>query len=295
MAEKELVQEVVFEEEYTPSSNTVWYRFIKNPLSLMGFIILAFMLVVAILAPVLAPYSHTAVDPLNACQSPSAEHLLGTDHYGRDILSRLLYGARFSIAIGIGAQGLALILGLIFGTLAGYFGGKVDGVILRACDIVQSIPATLLAIIISQTLGTGFFPTIVALAVGGLTMMIRMLRATMMTVREEEFVDAARLIGCSDVRIMVKHIIPNSLAPMIVTTSTGIGRMILTSAGLSYLGLGIQEPAAEWGAMLSTAKIYIANYPYMIIAPGVAIILLVLAFNLIGDGLRDALDPKLRS
>lgn len=295
MAEKVLAQEALFEEEYASSGNTVWSRFFKNPLARVGFIILALIIVVSIFAPLLAPYDHTAVDPLNACQKPSAAHILGTDHYGRDIFSRLLYGARFSIAIGLGAQGLALLVGLIFGTIAGYYGGKVDNLILRICDIVQSIPATLMAIIISQTLGTGFFPTVIALAVGGTTMMIRMLRATILTVREEEFIEAARLIDCSNARIMIKHIIPNSLAPMIVTTSTGIGRMILSSAGLSYLGLGIQEPAAEWGAMLSTAKIYIANYPYMIISPGVAIILLVLSFNLIGDGLRDALDPKLRS
>ncbi|MCC8076869.1 MAG: ABC transporter permease [Oscillospiraceae bacterium] len=275
--------------------SSTWSRFVRNKLSLIGFIILVIMVLVAILAPVLATYDYQAIDPINANQFPSAAHWFGTDNYGRDIWSRMVYGARYSLAIGISSQALALCIGIILGAIAGYLGGTVDNVILRCCDIFQSIPATLLAIVISQALGSGFFQTTLALSVSGIAIAVRMLRATMLTVRNQEFVEAARAIDCSSARIMFRHILPNSLSPMIITTSLGIGHMIMSSAGLSYLGLGIQEPAAEWGAMLALGKGYMRYYPFQVIIPGIAIALIVLAFNLIGDGLRDALDPKLKS
>lgn len=277
------------------SKNTVFKRFLKNKLATAGLIILVIMILLAIFAPLLATHDYQAIDPINANTPPNSEHWLGTDQYGRDLFSRMLYGARYSLAIGICSQLLAVIIGVILGSLAGYFGGAVDNVILRFTDIFQSIPSTLLAIVISQALGSGFVQTMIALAVGGVPVAIRMLRATMLTVRGQEFVEAAEAIDCGNIRTMFKHVLPNSLAPMIITTSLGIGRMIMTSAGLSYLGLGVQEPSAEWGAILSLGKSMIRYHPYQVIVPGVAIALIILAFNLMGDGLRDALDPKLRT
>lgn len=277
------------------SKNTVFRRFLKNKLATAGLIILIIMILLAIFAPVLATHDYQAVDPIHANTPPNSEHLLGTDQYGRDLFSRMLYGARYSLAIGICSQLLAVVIGVILGSLAGYFGGFVDNLILRFTDIFQSIPSTLLAIVISQALGSGFIQTMIALAVGGVPVAIRMLRASMLTVRGQEFVEAAEAIDCGSVRTMFKHVLPNSLAPMIITTSLGIGRMIMTSAGLSYLGLGVQEPAAEWGAILSLGKSMIRYHPYQVVVPGVAIALIILAFNLMGDGLRDALDPKLRT
>lgn len=275
--------------------STVFGRFMKNKLAIIGLVILILIALMAIFAPLLATHDHTQVDPLNANQFPSAEHLFGTDAYGRDIWSRLVYGARYSLMIGICAQALSVAIGIIFGSFAGYFGGAVDNIILRVCDVFQAIPSTLLAIVISQALGSGFIQTVFALAVGSVPMSVRMLRATMLSIREQEFVEAAKAIDCSSLRIMFRHVLPNSLAPIIITTSMGVGRMIMESSGLSYLGLGIQEPAAEWGAMLALAKTTMRYYPYQVIVPGVAIALVILSFNLMGDGLRDALDPKLKS
>lgn len=275
--------------------STVLSRFVKNKLAIAGFVILVLVVFMAVFAPLLATHDYTKVDPINANQFPSAEHIFGTDAYGRDIWSRLVYGARYSLLIGICAQALSVFIGIILGSFAGYFGGAVDNVILRFCDIFQAIPSTLLAIVISQALGSGFIQTTFALAVGSTPMSVRMLRASMLSVREQEFVEAAKAIDCSSLRIMFRHVLPNSLAPIIITTSMGVGRMIMESSGLSYLGLGIQEPAAEWGAMLSLAKTTMRYYPYQVIVPGIAIALVILAFNLMGDGLRDALDPKLKS
>jgi len=277
------------------NGNTVLSRFLKNRLAIVGFCILAIIIILAILAPVLATHDYKAIDPIHANEFPSAEHIMGTDSYGRDIWSRLVYGARYSLLIGICAQAVGTFIGIFFGSLAGYFGGAIDNIILRLCDIFQAIPSTLMAIVISQALGSGFIQTIIALSVGSIPMSIRMLRASMLSVREQEYIEAAHAIDCSHARIIFRHVLPNSLAAIIITASMGIGRMIMESASLSYLGLGIQEPAAEWGAMLSLAKESIRYYPYQIIVPGVAIALIILAFNLIGDGLRDALDPKLRS
>ena len=282
-------------EKKKKNTNTVFSRFMKSPLAIVGLVIMVVIILIAILAPVLATHDYTAVDPINANLFPSAEHIFGTDQYGRDIWSRLVYGARYSILIGLTAQAVSLVFGILLGSVAGYFGGAVDNIILRLCDIFQAIPSTLMAIVISQALGSGFIQTVFALAVGSMPMSVRMLRASMLSVREQEFVEAAKAIDCSNTRIMFRHVLPNSFAPIIITTSMGIGRMIMESSSLSYLGLGIQEPAAEWGAMLALAKTKMRYCPYQVIVPGVAIALVILAFNLIGDGLRDALDPKLRS
>lgn len=269
-------------------------QFGQNKVALVGMAIILLMIVVAIFAPVLAPYDYQAIDPINASQGPSREHIFGTDNLGRDIFSRILYGSRFSLSLGIISSCLTVGIGIILGSLAGFFGGKVENIILRICDIVQSIPNMLLCICISQAFGNGFGVTCIALSISQIPNTCRLLRAQMLSVREQEFVEAARMVNCSKLRTMVCHILPNSITPIIVTFSTGIGMRILASSGLSFLGLGIQEPTPEWGAMISAGRTIFRYHPEMVIFPGIFIALTVLSFNLVGDGLRDALDPKLR-
>lgn len=270
-------------------------RFVRNPLSCVGLFVLLVFVLAAVLAPVIATHDYTKIDPLHANLAPDSTYLFGTDTYGRDLFSRMVYGTRYSLAIGICAQAISVIFGVVIGAFAGYFGGLADNVILRICDIIQAIPSTLLAIVISQALGSGFVPTVIALGASSVPQTIRLLRSSILGVRGQEYVEAAQCIGCGSLRIMFRHVVPNSLTPIIVACSNGIGRSILTSAGLSYVGLGIQDPYAEWGAMMSLAKDNIRYFPYQIIIPGIAIALVVLAFSLIGNGLRDALDPKLRA
>lgn len=270
-------------------------RFVRNPLACIGLIIFTAIVLIAIFAPFIATHDYTAIDPLNANKAPSVENIFGTDCYGRDIFSRLVYGARYSLAIGVCAQAISFVFGVFIGAFAGYFGGNTDNIILRICDVIQSIPSMLLAVVISQALGSGFVPTVIALGVSSVPQTIRLLRSSILGVRGQEYVEAAQCLGCSSFRIMFLHIVPNSLTPIIVAVSNGVGRTMLTSAGLSYVGLGVQDPYAEWGAMMSLAKEYIRDESYQIIIPGIAIALVVFSCNLIGNGLRDALDPKLRA
>lgn len=299
MADMEQVQAVQETESYKRTwkdSNfvSIVRRFARNKVSVVGLIIILILVFLSVAAPLIAPYDYQAIDPLNAKLMPSAEHLFGTDAQGRDIFSRILYGGRYSLTIGIAASVVGTAIGIVFGALAGFFGGWVETVILRICDIIQSIPNTLLCICVSQVLGSGFFATCIALSVYSIPGTVRLLRATMMSVREQEFVEAARAIDCSSARIMMKHILPNCLAPLIVSFSMSIGMKIMSSAGLSFLGLGIQEPMPEWGAMISAGRKYLRYAPHLVIFPGIFVALVVLSFNLVGDGLRDALDPKLR-
>ncbi|MGN0976507.1 MAG: ABC transporter permease [Faecousia sp.] len=299
MADMEQVQAVQKTESYKRTwkdSNFVGIvrRFARNKVSVVGLVIIVILVFLSVAAPLIAPYDYQAIDPLNAKLMPSAEHLFGTDAQGRDIFSRILYGGRYSLTIGVAASVVGIAIGVVFGALAGFFGGWVETVILRICDIIQSIPNTLLCICVSQVLGSGFFATCIALSVYSIPGTVRLLRATMMSVREQEFVEAARAIDCSSARIMMKHILPNCLAPLIVSFSMSIGMKIMSSAGLSFLGLGIQEPMPEWGAMISAGRKYLRYAPHLVIFPGIFVALVVLSFNLVGDGLRDALDPKLR-
>lgn len=270
-------------------------QFSRNRMAVIGLIILLLMILMAILAPVINPYDYAMVDPIHAHELPSSEHWFGTDDLGRDIFSRITYGARYSLSIGIAACLLGAVLGIVFGLIAGFFGGWVESLILRICDIVQSIPNMLLCIIISVSLGSGVLPTIFALSFASIPMIARLLRATMLSVREQEFVEAAKAINCSKLRIMVRHILPNCLAPIIVTFTTSTGMKIMSLAGLSFLGLGIKEPIPEWGAMINSGRSVLRYFPHVVIFPGIFIALLVLSLNMVGDGLRDALDPKLRS
>lgn len=271
---------------------TVLKRLSYNKGAMLGGIILLIVVILAVLAPVIIPYEIDVVDLSNKFTAPCAEHLFGTDNYGRDVFSRILVGARYSLSIGIGAVLMSSCLGILFGSIAGYFGGSADQIIMRICDIVQSIPGLILNIALACMLGNGTINTIIALGIGGIAGSTRLMRASILNVRNMEYLDAAASTNCSSRRIILKHVLPNSFSPMIVQATMGVGARILDAASLSFIGLGVQSPLPEWGAMLSAGRNYIQKYPYLTIIPGLCIMIIVLALNLLGDGLRDALDPK---
>jgi ABC-type dipeptide/oligopeptide/nickel transport system permease subunit len=269
-------------------------RIMKNPTAVVGIIGLSLLIFLVIIGPYLMPYTYLEMDLSSINKGCSWKHPFGTDGFGRDCLSRLLYGGRYSLGLGFSASFMGFACSVVIGLTAGYFGGKVDNLIMRICDVLQAIPPTLLSIIISVTLGTGFFNTVLALAIGGIPGSIRLLRGQILKVRSEEYLEAAQAINCSSARIMFRHIFPNVLSPMIVSLSMGIGSMIMVAAGLSVIGLGIQPPSPEWGAMLSGGRNYITNYPHLVIFPGLFIFFTLTCFNFFGEGLRDAIDPKLK-
>lgn len=267
----------------------------KNKLAMIGLAIFIIEIVVAILAPYISPYSYTKMDMTACFATPSATHFFGCDDMGRDIFSRVLYGARYSISIGILAVGFAVVIGCVIGAIAGYFGGQVDNIIMRLLDIIQAIPGMLMMIVISAVLGPGYFNTIIAMSFGTIPGMARMLRAQMLKERTNEYIEAATSINCSTFRIIFHHLIPNCLSPIIVQATMGVGQTITLAAGLSFIGLGVQPPIPEWGAMLSASRQFMRQAPHLVVFPGLAIAVTVLALNLMGDGLRDALDPKLKN
>ncbi len=269
-------------------------RLRKNKTAMIGLGIFLVLLALAILSPIINPYNYAEMNVADRCQGPSLRHFFGTDELGRDIFSRIMYGGRFSLTIGLIATLSSMVAGIVLGAVAGFFGGWVDNLIMRLLDVVQSIPGLLLTICVSAALGTGFDKTILALSVSRIPGMARTLRASVMQTRNEEYVEAAGVIGCSTFRQIVKYVLPNSFAPLLVSATMGIASTILTTASLSYIGLGIQPPTPEWGAMLSAAKKFIRDYPYMLIFPGLFIAITVLSLNMFGDGLRDAMDPKLK-
>lgn len=265
-----------------------------NKLAMFGTVLLAVELILVLLAPVIAPYDYNELNVLAMNQGPSATHWFGTDDLGRDILSRVLYGGRYSITMGLFSIMVSLFFGICIGAVAGYFGGWADNLIMRILDIVQSLPGLLLTIVISAVLGPGYVNTILAMAVNSIPGQARMLRAQMMKIRNAEYIEAAQSINCSRLSIIFRHMIPNCISPLIVSSTMGVAGMITLASSLSFIGLGVQPPAPEWGAMLSASRQYITDYPHMVIFPGLAIAVTVLALNLMGDGLRDALDPKLK-
>lgn len=273
----------------------VWLRFKKSKTALLGLIVILFLVVVAILAPVIAPYGFDEQDLLSTYEGPSADHWFGTDNLGQDIFSRLIYGARVSLSVGFIAVGLSLCVGGLLGALAGFYGGKVDNLIMRLMDILLAVPQILLAIAIVASLGPGLVNLFIAVGISSIPTYARTVRAAVISVKNSEYIEAARVSGVSDAGIIMRHILPNSMAPVIVQATLGVASAILTAAGMSFLGLGIQPPNPEWGSMLSTGRDYIRDYPHMTIFPGLAIMITILALNLLGDGLRDALDPKLKN
>lgn len=273
----------------------VLHRLMKNKRAVVGLVVIILLILIAIFAPFLAPYGYEEQDLMATYQSPNATHLLGTDNLGRDILSRLIYGSRQSLRIGVLSVAIAATLGITFGSIAGFYGGRLDNVLMRILDIYQSVPAMLLSIALAAALGPGINNAILAIGISTMAEYARLIRAQILTVREREFVEAARAINAGDGRIILKHVLPNAFAPLIVSITMNIGNSILAAATLSFIGLGAQPPLPEWGAMLSAGRSYMRDYGYLVIIPGICIMVSVLAFNLLGDGLRDALDPRMKN
>ena len=271
----------------------IWRRFKRNKLAVFGMGLAVFLILMAVFANFIAPYDPAAIST-DRLASPSLEHLMGTDNYGRDLFSRIIYGARVSLLISLMALVFSLIIGIGLGATAGYFGGWYESVIMRICDILLCIPGMLLAVCISSLLGIGEVNTAIAIAVSGVAPAIRMIRATVLQIRSQEFVEAAKATGSSQLKIIFHEILPNILSPLIVDSTMRIGGNILQISGLSFIGLGVQSPTAEWGSIMSDGQEFITTFWPMITFPGIAILLTVFAFNVMGDGLRDALDPRLK-
>ncbi len=272
-----------------------WRRLKKNKLAMVSLFVLLAVIILASLAPVLAPYEYEVQDKKHVLEGSTPEHLLGTDRLGRDILSRLLYGARYSLAMGIVSTGIASIIGIIIGAIAGYYGGRVDNLLMRLLDIYQGIPMMLLCVTLAAVLGPSLKNAIIALGIAFVPGTARLMRASILTVRDTEYIEAAQSVNASDFRIITKHVIPNAIAPVIVSITMSIGTCIMSGSMLSFIGLGAQAPLPEWGAMISDARNYMRGHPTLALYPGLCIMICVLSFNLLGDGLRDAMDPRLRN
>lgn len=269
-------------------------RFCKNKTAVIGLVLLVILVLLAVFAVAISPSAYDQIDMTSRLQSPSSEHLFGTDQLGRDLLSRILYGSRYSLSLGLLSIAVAVVASVILGCISGFFGGWIDNLMMRIMDIIQAIPSTLLAIIMSAVLGSGYTTTIIALAVPCISGFTRVLRAQVMQIGGNEYVEAATSLSLKKATIMFKHILPNSWAPLIVSATMGVAQAILNASALSFIGLGVQAPIPEWGALLSGSRDYMRDYPYMVIIPGIFIMVTVLCLNLIGDGVRDALDPKLK-
>lgn len=280
---------------YKPGSlKYVWYKIRHTPSAMFGLTFVVGLFIISFLSPYICKYNYLTIDMRLQNALPSLEHPFGCDEIGRDILSRVLYGARYTMSIGIFSTALASVTGGLLGAVAGYFGGHLDNFIMRVLDVFQSFPSILLSIAISAVLGNGFDKIIIALAVSSVSSYARMMRAKILTIRNAEYAEAARSINCPTASIILKHIVPNAISPLIVQAAMGIATAGLAASALSFLGFGIKAPTPEWGSMLSGARNYIRNYPHLCIFPGLFIMATVVSYNLIGDTVRDALDPKLK-
>jgi peptide/nickel transport system permease protein len=272
----------------------VWRRFRRNRLAVLGAGIVVLLIIVAALANVIAPYSPTLVDLNAQFEPPSLQHPFGTDYFGRDILSRVIHGARISLVIGLVPTMMALAFGTVVGVTAGFKGGKIDTALMRLGDIVMAFPSLILAMVVTYTLGASLFTLFIALAVVGWAGAARVVRSQTLSLRQRDFVTASRSVGVGQTGIMFRHIIPNCLAPILILLTLGIPGAIMAEAGLSFLGVGAQPPTPSWGLMVNEGQEYLFSAPWASISPGIAILVTVLAFNFVGDGLRDALDPFLK-
>lgn len=272
----------------------LWRRLRRNRAAMAGVGIVGMFALLAVLAPVLVPFSPVQGDFSDRLQGPSGTHWLGTDELGRDVLSRIIFGARISLQIQVVAVMLALVVGVTLGAVGGYLGGRVDNLIMRAMDVLLAFPSIFLALGIIAALGPGLVNLMVAAGISSIPAFARIVRGSILTLKEREFVEAARALGGSGGRILFRHLLPNCLAPVIVQASLRMATVLLTASGLSFLGLGVQPPTPEWGAMLSNARSYLIVAPHVATIPGLAIMIVVVGFNLFGDGLRDVLDPRLR-
>jgi len=271
-----------------------WRRLLRDKLAIAGMILIVLFVIAAIFAPVIAPYSPIEQNLLQRRQPPSSQYWMGLDEVGRDVFSRLIFGARTSLQVGVLSVGLAIIVGSILGAVSGYLGGWTDQVIMRFMDILLAFPGLLLAIAVVSILGPGLMNMLYAIGFVSIPVYARIMRASVLSVREQDFVMAAHAVGVPEDRMLLRQILPNCLTPIIVAGTLGIATAILDAAGLSFLGLGAQPPTPEWGTMLGEGRGSVFTAPHIVLFPGLAIMLNVLGFNLLGDGLRDALDPRLR-
>lgn len=274
----------------------IWIRYKRNKLAMFGLVLFLLMALAALTAVFVVNYESDVInqDFSIRFQLPSSEHWFGTDHFGRDIFSRILWGAKISMLIGMASVLMSLTIGTTVGAMAGYYGGKFDEISMRIMDVVLAVPETLLAICIVASLGNSMVNILLAISVGQVPKMARMVRSTVLTIKNVEYIEAAKSCGTSNARIILRHILPNSIGPIVVNAMLTVSRAILQVASLSFIGLGISPPTPEWGNMLSEAKQYIRDYPYLLVAPGIAIMMTVSSLTLVGDGIQSALDPKLR-
>lgn len=274
---------------------TVLRRFARRKVSVLGAVILLFFLLVALFGPMFCTQDPLAQDLVHKYQQPSSEHWFGTDNLGRDTFTRMVYGARVSLSISFAGVMSGCLVGVLLGVCAGFFGGWMDTLVSRLIDILLAFPSLLLAITVVAILGSGTENTAIAIAIFSIPSIARMVRGIVMSNKDAEYIQACRVMGASNARMIFTHIIPNAISQIIVNITLNLGTAILTASSLSFLGLGVQPPAPEWGAMLSTGRDVIRAYPLAVLIPGIAITLVVMSFSLVGDGLRDALDPKLKN
>jgi peptide/nickel transport system permease protein len=267
---------------------------VRNRVAMSGLAILVIMSLLAVLAPAIAPYDPDAVDILHQLEAPSQAHILGTDLYGRDIFSRILYGGRITLVVGLIAVGIAASIGIVLGLIAGFYGGALDSIIMRLVDVLLAFPRILLALSIVGMLGPGLLNVMVAVGIAGITGYARLVRGSVLSAKENVYVEAARVVGCPDHIILRRHLLPNIIGPVIVLATLDVAAAILSASSLSFLGLGVQPPTAEWGAMLNEGRQYLRTAPWITLFPGLAIMISVLSINMLGDGLRDALDPRMK-
>jgi peptide/nickel transport system permease protein len=276
---------------------SIFFRFKKNKLAMLGLVILIIMVMIAVFADFIADYEADAISQNMKIrlQTPNRRHIFGTDHYGRDMFARIVFGARISLFVGVVSITLSLAIGVVIGSVAGYYGGRIDNVIMRLMDVLLAIPQTLMAISIVAALGPGLINLLIAMSLASIPRFSRIVRSSILSISGQEFIEAAKACGTSDARIIAKHIIPNAIGPIIVQATLNMASTIIAIAGLSFIGLGIEPPIPEWGSMLSEGKAQMRYYPHLVIIPGIAIVFAVMGLNLIGDGLRDSLDPRLKN
>jgi len=296
ISEKEYSAEDLKDYKKRSFISEVWRNYKKSPSAMIGLIIICIILIVTIISQFIYDYNVDIVqqDITNRLKKPSSEHLFGTDQYGRDILARVLYGAKYSLSVGIVSVAISCIIGSTLGLIAGYYGGLVENIILRICEVFMGIPSILLGIAIMSAFGQSLVVLMFAIGLVYVPMFARTARAAVLPVRDQEYIEAAKVSGVNDLKIIFSHVLPNSMSPIIVQITMGVANGILTASSLSFLGLGVPVPAPEWGAMLSSGREFIRDYSYLTFFPGLAIMITVLSFNMMGDGLRDALDPKLK-
>lgn len=274
----------------------IWRRLKKNKGAMVGLAIVCILIFIALFADFLVDYDTdvTGQQIMERLQWPSAEHIMGTDEMGRDLFARVLYGTRISLAVGLVAVTVALIFGVTLGAIAGYYGGALEDVIMRVTDIFAAVPNILMGIVIVAAMGASTINLMIAVGVTSIPMFVRVTRAAVLTVRNQEYVEAARAVGMGEMRIIFSHVLPNCLSPIVVQTTLRVASAIISASSLSFLGLGVPVPSPEWGALLSAGRQFLRTNSYLTFFPGLAILITVLALNMLGDGLRDALDPKLR-